>query len=47
MNECKHWACNLKDNTCISCGTFICPICLQESLDCKCENKDNCCKISD
>jgi hypothetical protein len=45
MNECKHWACNLKNNTCIGCGTIICPNCLQEPFDCKCENKDNCCKI--
>jgi len=41
----KHWVCNLKNNTCIGCGTIICPICLQEPFDCKCENKDNCCKI--
>ena len=30
MNDCKHWACNLKDNTCIDCGTVICPNFLQE-----------------
>jgi len=30
MNECKNRACNLKDNTCIDCGTVICPNCLQE-----------------
>jgi hypothetical protein len=47
MNECKHWGCNLKNNTCIGCGNVICPICLQEPSDCRCENKDNCCKISD
>ena len=47
MNECKHWACNLKDNTCIGCGTVVCPICLKETSDCKCENKDNYCKISE
>ena len=27
MNECKHWACNLKNNTCIGCITVICPLC--------------------
>ena len=47
MNECKHWAYNLKDNTCIGCGTVVCPICMQEPFDCKCENKDNCCKMYD
>jgi hypothetical protein len=47
MNECKHWACNLKGNTCIGCGTVIYQICLKETSDCKCENKDNYCKISD
>ena len=47
MSECKHWACNLKNNTCIEYGNVICSICLQEQTDCKCENKDNCCKISD
>jgi hypothetical protein len=40
MNECKHWACNLKKNTCIGCGTVICRICLQEPSYCKCENKE-------
>ena len=47
MNECKHWGCNLKDNTCTGCGTLIFPICLQKPSDCKCENKDVCCKVSD
>ena len=45
MNECKHWAYKLKDNTCIGCGTIVCPTCFKEPSDCKCENKDNCCKI--
>ena len=47
MNECKHWACNLKNNTCNGCGKAICPNCLQEPSYCKCDNKENCCKISD
>jgi hypothetical protein len=41
MNECKHSACNLKNNTCTGSGTVICPISLKEPLDCRCENKDN------
>jgi hypothetical protein len=32
MIECKHWACNLKNNTCIGCGAVICSICLKEHL---------------
>ena len=39
MNECKYWTYNLKDNTCIGCGNVICPICLQEPSNCRCENK--------
>ncbi|MDR4512090.1 MAG: hypothetical protein MRJ93_10355 [Nitrososphaeraceae archaeon] len=46
MNECKHWGCNLKNNTCIGCGTVICQLCLKEPFDCKCEKQDNCCDIS-
>lgn len=46
MNECKHWDCNLKNNSCIGSGTVICPLCLKEPLNCKYENKDNCCDIS-
>jgi hypothetical protein len=45
MNECKHWACNLKDSICIGSGNVICPTCLQEPSSSRCENKDNCCKI--
>ena len=46
MNECKHWACNLKNNTCNGCGKAICPNCLQEPSYCRCDNKENCCKDS-
>lgn len=46
MNGCKHWACNLKNNTYIGCGKVICPNCLQEPSYCRCGNKENCCKIS-
>lgn len=42
-NTCSHWACNKADNTCVGCGAIICPICLKEPLNCKCENKDFCC----
>ena len=42
-NTCSHWACNKADNTCVGCGTIICPICLKEPVNCKCENKDICC----
>jgi hypothetical protein len=46
MSECKHWACNLRNNTCIGCGTTICPNCLEEPPDCRCDNKyDDCCKV--
>jgi hypothetical protein len=41
--ECKHWACNKLNNTCVGCGAMICPVCLKESNSCKCENKDICC----
>lgn len=44
----KHWAFNLKNNTCIGCGNVICPFCLKEPpSDCRCENKDNYYKTSD
>ena len=46
MNKCKHWACNLKNNTCVGCGNVICSFCLQEPSDCRYANKDNCCNIS-
>ena len=42
-NTCSHWACNKADNTCVGCGAIICPICLKEPVNCKCENKDICC----
>lgn len=42
-NTCSHWACNKADNTCVGCGTIICPICLKEPANCKCEGKDICC----
>ena len=45
MNECKYCVCTLKDNTSINCGTAIGQLCMQESLSCKCENRDNCCNI--
>ena len=35
MNECKHWTCNLKKNTCNGWGKAICPNCLQEPSYCK------------
>ncbi len=42
-NACSHWACNAADNTCIGCGIIVCPLCLKEPVNCKCENKDTCC----
>ena len=45
MNKCKHWACDLKTNTCIGCGNVICPICLKEPTHCNCENREDCCNI--
>lgn len=45
MNQCKHWACNLKNKSCVGCGIIICPNCLREPSDCRCDNKDNCCKV--
>ena len=42
-NTCSHWACNKEDNTCVGCGAIICPIWLKVPVNCKCENKDNCC----
>ena len=42
-NACSHWACNREDSRCVGCGTIICPECLKEPINCKCENKDNCC----
>ena len=42
-DTCSHWACNKADNTCVGCGAIICPICLKEPVNCKCENKDICC----
>ena len=47
MNEYKHWAYNLKNNTCIGCGNVMCPNCLQEQSYCRYDNKDDCCQISD
>lgn len=43
VNTCNHWACNKADNTCAGCGVIVCPICLREPVNCKCENKDTCC----
>lgn len=42
-DQCKHWGCNIKNNTCIGCGIIICSSCLKEPSQCKCENKDTCC----
>ena len=42
--RCIHWACNKADNTCVGCGAVICPTCLKEPMNCKCENKHICCK---
>ncbi len=36
MNKCEHWACNLKNNTCIGCGYYHMSLYLQEPIDCKC-----------
>ena len=44
--RCSHWGCNKSNNTCIGCGNVICPSCLQEPEDCRCENKDECCGIN-
>ena len=46
MNKCKHWACNLKNNTCVGCGNVICSFCFHEASDSRYANKDNCCNIS-
>ena len=43
MVECKHWACNLADGTCVGCGATICRTCLKEPDLCKCENRHDCC----
>ena len=43
IKTCNHWACNKADNTCVGCGAIICPVCLKEPVNCKCENKDICC----
>jgi hypothetical protein len=43
MNKCNHWACNKYGNTCVGCGTVVCPSCLQEPNDCRCKNKEECC----
>jgi hypothetical protein len=45
IDECKHWACNKQNNTCVGCGIIICPTCLLEPDNCKCENKEECCVI--
>ena len=42
-DACSHWACNKADNTCVGCGAIICPECLKEPVNCRCENKDTCC----
>ena len=47
MGTCKHWGCIVKNNTCTGCGAVICKLCLQEPLDCKCDNKDCCCNDDD
>ena len=39
-NRCNHWACNKYNNTCVGCGTLVCPMCLKEPDDCRCENKE-------
>lgn len=44
-NRCNHWGCNKQNNTCVGCGSVICPKCLEVPNDCKCENKDDCCKV--
>ena len=43
MTSCKHWGCNKVNNTCIGCGSVICPNCLQEPNKCECDNKEECC----
>jgi hypothetical protein len=43
MNNCNHWACNMSNNRCVGCGTTICPLCLQEPENCKCEDRKDCC----
>lgn len=45
VNACSHWACNKADNTCVGCGAIICPVCLKEPVNCRCENKDTCCTL--
>ncbi len=47
MDTCKHWGCIVTSNTCIGCGAVICKLCLQEPLNCKCDNKDYCCNDDD
>lgn len=39
-DTCSHWACNKADYTCGGCDAIICPICLKEPVNCRCENKD-------
>jgi hypothetical protein len=43
IDKCKHWGCNKSGNKCTGCGVVICPSCLLEPKDCRCENKDECC----
>jgi hypothetical protein len=45
-NRCNHWACNKYNNTCVGCGIPICPMCLKEPDDCRCENKEECCSVN-
>lgn len=45
-NKCSHWACNKYNNTCVGCGTVICPLCLEEPYKCECDNKEECCKLN-
>ena len=42
-DSCKHWACNAHTKRCVGCGVKVCPNCLKEPTDCKCENNDICC----
>jgi hypothetical protein len=44
MGSCTHWGCAVGNNICIGCGVVICNFCLKEPKDCKCNNRDNCCK---
>jgi hypothetical protein len=43
--SCRHWGCNLSDDTCVGCGIRVCRSCLKEPIHCRCENKHECCKV--